>query len=136
MCYAFYALAIFFGVFFPAWFGSDSIGIEIGIFWDAISFFATIVAGFFLTATASGNLFFYKDDKYLEMWGDLTLKMAYIASILGLILVLAGMAQPPAPGVDPAAKIGASLAVASISLLYGLLFKYMVIAPWLGCRKK
>ena len=36
----------------------------------------------------------------------------------------------------PYAKLGGSLAVALITVLYGLIFKYMVIAPWLGCRSK
>ena len=87
-------------------------------------------------AAASGKLSFYKDDKFLEMWGDLCLKMGYIGTVLGFIFVLGGMAMPPEPGVDPSAKLGASLAVALITVLYGLIFKYMVIAPLLGCRKK
>ena len=106
MCYVFYGLALIIGFAYPA------------------------------TLSASGTLSFYKDDKFLEMWGDLCLKMGYIGSVLGAIFVLGGMALPPEAGIDPMAKIGGSLAIALMTILYGLIFKYMVIAPWLGCRRK
>jgi len=57
-------------------------------------------------------------------------------AVLGAIFVFGGMALPPEAGIDPMAKIGGALAIALITILYGLIFKYMVIAPWLGCRKK
>ena len=87
-------------------------------------------------ATASGSLSFYKDDKYLEMWGDLGLKMGYIGTVIGFVLILAGMAYPPEVGVDQMAQLGGSLAIAILTLLYGLIFKFIVIAPWLGFRKQ
>lgn len=62
--------------------------------------------------------------------------MGYIGFFLGAIFMLGGMAMPPEAGVDPAAKLSASIAVALITVLYGLIFKYMVITPWLGCRKQ
>ena len=63
-----------------------------------------------------------KDDKFLEMWGDLCLKMGYIGFFLGAIFMLGGMAMPPEAGVDPAAKLSASIAIALITVLYGLIF--------------
>ena len=136
MCYIFYVLALVIGFFFPVYIGLSSIGLGFEIFYDLVSLLIVIVGSFFLVATASGTLSFYKDDKYLEMWGDFALKMGYIGTVLGFVFMLAGMSLPPESGVDPAAKLGGSLAVALITLLYGLIFKYMVIGPWLGCRKK
>ena len=136
MCYVFYAIALILGVLGPTFIASSMQGLHIGVFWDLISLLMTVGASFFLVATVSGTLSFYKDDKFLEMWGELALKMGYIGVAIGLISMLAGMAQPPMAGVDPAAKLGGSLAVCLIVLFYGLLFKYFVIAPWLGCRKK
>ena len=136
MCYIFYILALLIGFFFPAYIASSSMGFGLGVFYDLLSFLIVIVASFFLVATASGTLTFYKDDKYLEMWGDLGLKMGYIGTFIGFVLVFGGMALPPEQGIDPLAKLGGSLAVAMLTLLYGFMFKYMVITPWLGCRKK
>ena len=136
MCYIFYVLALVVGFFFPVSIGLSSVGLGFQVFYDLICLVMVIVGSFFLVATASGTLSFYKDDKYLEMWGDLCLKMGYIGFCLGAIFTLGGMALPPEAGVDPAAKLGASIAVALITVLYGLIFKYMVIAPWLGCRRK
>ena len=136
MCYVFYGVALVVGLLFPAYISADGAGLSLGALWDLISLLVTVVASFFLVATVSGTLSFYKDDKFLEMWGDLCLKMGYIGFFLGAIFMLGGMAMPPEAGVDPAAKLSASIAVALITVLYGLIFKYMVIAPWLGCRRK
>ena len=136
MCYVFYVLALVVGLLFPSSIAAASAGLSLAALWDLISLLITVGGSFFLVASASGTLSFYKDDKFLEMWGDLCLKMGYIGSVLGAIFVLAGMAMPPEAGIDPMAKIGGSLAVALMTILYGLIFKYMVIAPWLGCRRK
>ena len=136
MCYVFYGLALVVGLVFPTYISADGAGLSLGALWDLISLLMTVVASFFLVATVSGTLSFHKDDKFLEMWGDLCLKMGYIGAVLGAVFMLGGMAVPPAAGVDPIAKIGGSLAIVLMTILYGLIFKYMVIAPWLGCRKK
>ena len=136
MCYVFYVLALTIGFVFPAFLSAQGAGLSFATLWDLISLLITVGASFFLVATASGKLSFYKDDKFLDMWGDLSLKMGYIGAVLGVIFVFGGMALPPEVGVDPYAKLGGSIAVALIAVLYGLIFKYMVIAPWLGCRKK
>ena len=136
MCYIFYVMALVIGFFFPAYIASSSMGFGLGVFYDLVSLLIVIAGSFFLVATASGTLSFYKDDKCLEMWGDFGLKMGYIGTLIGFVLILGGMALPPEVGIDPAAKLGGSLAVSLLTLLYGLMFKYMVIAPWLGCRKK
>ena len=135
MCYIFYVLALVVGFFFPVSIGLSSVGLGFQVFYDLICLIMVIVGSFFLVATASGTLSFYKDDKYLEMWGDFGLKMGYIGTLIGFVLALAGMALPPESGIDPAAKLGGGLAITILTLLYGLMFKYMVIAPWLGCRK-
>ena len=45
------------------------------------------------------------------------------------MFTLAGMALPPVPGVDPIAAVVSNLAISTITLLYGLLFKYFVALP-------
>ena len=136
MCYVFYGLALVIGFLYPSFLAASGAGLGIMALWDLVSLLIAVGGSFFLVATASGTLSFYKDDKFLEMWGDLSLKMGYIGAVLGAIFVFGGMALPPEGGVDPYAKLGGSIAVALIAVLYGLIFKYMVIAPWLGCRKK
>ena len=135
MCYIFYALALGVGLVFPIIFATNMMGLGIGIFFDLISFIMVVCGSYLLVSTAAGQLLFYQNDKYLKMWGDLGLKMGYIGTVLGFVLILASMVNPPEGGVVLTAKLGASLAIALLTLLYGLTFKYMVIAPWLGCRE-
>ncbi|MBC8312133.1 MAG: hypothetical protein H8E72_07480 [Candidatus Marinimicrobia bacterium] len=100
-------------------------GLSIAAYWDLISLLLVIVAPYFLLAGKSKSFDFKKIDH--QEWGNLSVKFAYIGVLMGLIMLLGGMAVPPEPGVDPMAKIGGSIAVALICLLYALVFKYMVV---------
>ena len=134
MCYLFYALAIATGLVFPIIISTKMMGLGIGVFFDLVSFIMVVCGSYLLVASAAGKLSFYKDDKYLKMWGDLGLKMGYIGTVVGFVLILAGMENIQEGGADQMAKLGFSLAISFLTLLYGLTFKFMVITPWLGCR--
>ena len=100
-------------------------GLSLGAFWDLISLLLVVVAPYFLLAGKSRTFDFKKIDH--QERGNLSVKFAYIGVVMGLIMILGGMAMPPEPGIDPLAKIGASIAVALICLFYALVFKYMVV---------
>ena len=136
MCYLFYALALLSGLWLPFSMSSGSVGLPIGMFWDTISLVVVIVPSYFLVATASGTLSFFNNNKYLEMWGEYALRMAYIGTVIGMVMICGSMGMPQESGVDMWEKLFASCAVALITILYGLIFKYMIIVPWLGCRHK
>ena len=53
-----------------------------------------------------------------------------VGTMFGLIFMLAGMAMPPVPGVDPTAALISNIAISLITLLYGLIFKYFIALPW------
>tara|TARA_B100000945_G_C20419316_1_gene616918 strand:+ start:2639 stop:3457 length:819 start_codon:yes stop_codon:yes gene_type:complete len=53
-----------------------------------------------------------------------------IGTLIGLVFMLGSMALPPEPGVDPAAKLGGSMAVALITTLYGALFANFFFIPF------
>jgi len=62
-----------------------------------------------------------------QEWGNLSVKFAYIGILISFIFALASMSLPPEPGVDAYARLGGTVAIALISLLYALVFKYMVV---------
>lgn len=132
----YYAIGLLIGLVAPAYISAETAGISFMALFDLVSLLVVLVAPYFICAGASNSLTFYKKDMYLEMFGDLTLKFGFIGTLMGLIFILGGMAVPPEPGVDPAAKLGASLAVAIITPFYGMLFKYVLVVPWLASRKK
>ena len=101
-----------------------------GSLWDAISLAIVVVPSYFLVAASTNSYTFYNDKKSVILFGDLALGFGLIGVMLGLIFMLAGMALPPAPGVDPTASIISNIAIALITLLYGLLIKYFVVIPW------
>ena len=55
-----------------------------------------------------------------------------VGTLIGLIFMLKGMGQPAPPGtdVDPQAQMGASMAVALITTLYGSLFANFLFLPF------
>jgi len=102
----------------------------IGSLWDAISLAIVAIIPYLLVATSTNSYTFYKDKSSLLLFGDLALGFGLIGVMLGLIFTLAGMTMPPPAGVDPMASVIANIAIALITLLYGLLIKYFIVIPW------
>ena len=109
--------------------GSANTG-GIGSLWDVISLAIVVVPSYFLVAASTNSYTFYKDKKSVILFGDLALGFGLVGVMLGLIFMLAGMALPPAPGVDPTAALISNIAISLITLLYGLIFKYFIALPW------
>ena len=109
--------------------GSASTG-GIGSLWDLISLAIVVVPAYFLTAAAANSYVFFNDKESVILFGDLALGFGLVGVMLGLIFMLAGMALPPEQGVDPTAALISNLAIALITLLYGLIFKYFIALPW------
>ena len=109
--------------------GSANTG-GIGSLWDVISLAIVVVTSYFLVAASTNSYTFYKDKKSVILFGDLALGFGLVGVMLGLIFTLAGMALPPAPGVDPTAALISNIAISLITLLYGLIFKYFIALPW------
>jgi len=66
----------------------------------------------------------------MKSLGTYTPAFGMVGTLIGLVFMLAGMADPPEPGVDPAAKLGAAMAVALITTLYGALFANFFFLPF------
>ena len=60
----------------------------------------------------------------LAKMGEYAPSFGMIGTLFGLIFMLAGMAMPPAPGVDPTAALISNMAIALITTLYGALFAF------------
>ena len=101
-----------------------------GSLWDAISLAIVVIPSYFLVAASTNSYTFYKDKSSLLLFGNLALGFGFIGTLLGLIFGLAGMAMPPVAGVDPMAMVISNIAIALITVLYGLLIKYFLVIPW------
>jgi len=62
--------------------------------------------------------------------GEYAPSFGMIGTLFGLVFMLAGMGVPPPPGVDPTAKLIASMAIALITTLYGALFAFFFFLPF------
>ena len=62
--------------------------------------------------------------------GEYAPSFGMIGTLFGLIFMLAGMALPPAPGVDPTAALISNMAIALITTLYGALFAFFFFLPF------
>ena len=120
------ALAAFVGA---CMLGSANTG-GMGSLWDAISLAIVLIPSYFLVAASTNSYTFYKDKSSLLLFGNLALGFGFIGTLLGLIFGLAGMAMPPVAGVDPMAMVISNIAIALITVLYGLIIKYFLVTPW------
>ena len=120
------ALAAFIGA---CMIGSENSG-GMGTMWDVISLAIIVIPSYFLVAASTNSYTFYKDKSSLLLFGNLALGFGFIGTLLGLIFGLAGMAMPPVAGVDPMAMVISNIAIALITVLYGLLIKYFLVIPW------
>ena len=102
----------------------------LGSLWDLISLAIVVVPSYFLVAAATNSYTFYNDKKSLILFGNLALGFGFIGTLLGLIFGLAGMAMPPVAGVDLMATVISNIAIALITVLYGVLIKYFLVTPW------
>ena len=109
--------------------GSANTG-GMGSLWDVISLAIVVVPSYFLVAASTNSYTFYNDKKSLILFGNLALGFGFIGTLLGLIFGLAGMTMPPVAGVDPMAAVISNIAIALITVLYGLLIKYFLVIPW------
>ena len=109
--------------------GSANTG-GIGSLWDVISLAIVVVPSYFLVAASTNSYTFYNDKKSLILFGNLALGFGFIGTLLGLIFGLAAMTMPPPAGVDPMAAVISNIAIALITVLYGLLIKYFLVIPW------
>jgi chemotaxis protein MotA len=62
--------------------------------------------------------------------GEYAPSFGMIGTLFGLIFMLAGMAMPPVPGVDPTAALISNMAIALITTLYGALFAFFFFLPF------
>ena len=101
-----------------------------GSLWDLISLAIVVIPSYFLVAASTNSYTFYKDKSSLLLFGNLAWGFGLIGTVVGFIFMCAGMTLPPPPGVDPTAILVSNIAIALITLLYGLLIKYFVVLPW------
>ena len=66
----------------------------------------------------------------LAKMGEYAPSFGMIGTLFGLIFMLAGMAMPPVPGVDPTAALISNMAIALITTLYGALFAFFFFLPF------
>jgi chemotaxis protein MotA len=71
-----------------------------------------------------------KQANALAKMGEYAPSFGMIGTLFGLIFMLAGMALPPAPGVDPTAALISNMAIALITTLYGALFAFFFFLPF------
>ena len=66
----------------------------------------------------------------MKTLGVYTPAFGMVGTLIGLVFMLAGMAEPALPGEDPAAKLGGAMGVALITTLYGALFANFLFLPF------
>ena len=90
--------------------------------WDGISLLLVNVSAYLLFMLVFGFIkkstlsFFYFKLIWIQ---EIFIILGFLGFGIGLVLMYAGMHEPPPPGVDPTAQLVSSLAIALITIIYG-----------------
>ena len=71
---------------------------------------------------------FSLDEEGLSLFGDLCIGCALIGTTIGLVAILYSYE----PNTN---NLHSSLAIASITMLYGFMGKYLIVKPMISCKK-
>ena len=98
----------------------------VGSFWDLISFLFVFVAPYLLVSSQYNTNNIFNNNEILNSYGSSAMAFGFIGSIMGLIFILLGTSYPTQVA-DMPALLGAKIAVALITFLYGLIAKYIIV---------
>ena len=131
MFYLVFIFALFVVILFPAWVTAGYFGMPIYSFLDFRSFVVTVFGSYLLVVSGTSNFIFFDNDNYMELWGDLSLKIGYICALFNLIFIF--------PNIDitgiTSKAWGTACSISLVPILYGLIFKYTIITPWVTCKR-
>ena len=106
-------------------------GGTIGLFYDSVSLIIVPIAPF-LIAVGVTKKFKLDIDGY-KLFGDLCIGCALIGTIIGMVGIFYGWGAWDADVFYE--KLGRSLAIAILTILYGLIGKYLIALPMIACKK-
>ena len=116
---------------FASHLSSSSAGIAFTAVFDLVSFLIVVVPSYLYTSTKFNSLNFFNNQDAIKDFGNSAMGFAYIGTVLGFVYMLAGMSKPVPPGVNSAELLASSLAVAILTILYGLIIKYLVCGAFI-----
>ena len=124
MQYVLYTLGFLISLLLPLFKLAGDFGIEMLMVLDPVSFFTVFAGSYFLAASAVSKI---NNEKHIELWGKLSLNIGIISFFIGLIYMFASM--------NSGTYMYSALAHTFIPILYGLVIKYLIVRPYIFCKK-
>ena len=124
MQYVLYTIGFVISLLFPLFRLAGDFGIEMTMVLDPVSFLTVFTGSYFLAGSAVSKI---NNEKHIELWGKLSLNIGLISFFIGLFYMLASM--------NSGAHAYSALAHTLIPILYGLVIKYLIVRPYIFCKK-
>ena len=107
-------------------------GIPITLLVDLISFLFVVVPSYLYTSANYNSYNFFNNKDAVRIFGNSAMGFAYLGAVIGLIFAFGNVGSPAPPTVEPIAAWSTNFAVAMISILYGLIVKYVVCGAFIN----
>ena len=98
-------------------------------YWDTVSLIIVPLCPYFISIGVTRK--FNLDEEGLKLFGNLCIGCAIIGTTIGVISIFIANATTELSSRD----LYLSCAVASITLLYGFIGKYLISMPFIACKK-
>ena len=124
MQYVLYTTGFVISFLFPLFRLAGDFGINMIMVLDPLSFLTVFVGSYFLAGSAVSKI---NNTKHIELWGKLSLNIGFISFFIGLIYMLVSM--------NSDTHAHSALAYTLIPILYGFVIKYLIVQPYIFCKK-
>ena len=110
-------------------------GVPINLLWDLMAFSIVIIPAYFFTVMTSNTFNIFNNNESLKQFGNSAITFTYCGVLICLISLVFVLATPIPPGVDPNARWALPVSQAVVSMLYGILVKYVFCKALINFKK-
>ena len=100
-----------------------------GFYCDAVSFIIVPLCPYFIAVGVTRK--FNLDEEGLKLFGNLCIGCAFIGTTIGIVAILFSSAISE----FTSSNLYRACGIASITLLYGFIGKYLIAMPMIACKK-
>ena len=112
-----------------------NMGVPIRYLWDFVAFTIVVIPAYFFTVMSSNTFNILNNKESLKQFGNSAITFSYCGVSISLVSLVFVLSTPIPPGVDPKARWAGLVSLAVVSMLYGILVKYVFCKALINVKK-